>query len=127
MDNQQDKQPVVFEHEISETYIGPLPNPLFLEKYKNTDPSFPERIMKMAEAHNAADVTTKNRISLSHLITPIMGQVITFFLGAGGIFACIYLARAGYTGPSIAAVASAFSPIAIRAIRSIRNKVDSLD
>ena len=127
MTNQQNNQPVVFEHEISETYIGPLPNPLFLEKYKSIDPSFPERVMKMAEAHNAADVTTKSRISMSHLIAPIMGQVLTFLLGAGGILACIYLARAGYTGPSIAAVASAFSPIAIRAIRSIRHKADSLD
>jgi len=127
MDNHQDQRPVFVEHEISETYIGPLPNPLFLEKYKNTDPTFPERIMKMTEAHNVADVTTKNRISMSQFITPIIGQVITFLLGAGGILACIYLARAGYTGPSIAAVTSAFSPIAIRAIRSIVRRPDSLE
>jgi hypothetical protein len=93
-----------------------------LEKYRNADPSFPERIMRMAEAHNAADVITKNRISLSNLIVPIIGQVFTLLLGAGGIFACIYLANAGYTGPAIAIIVSSFSPIIIGAFRNLRRK-----
>ena len=89
---------------------GPLPDPDMLERYKNADPSFPERIMRMAEAHNAADVITKGRISLSNLIIPVIGQVFTLILGAGGILACVYLAKAGYAGAAIAAVVSSFSP-----------------
>ena len=91
-----------------------------LEQYKNADPSFPERIMKMAEDHNAADVVAKNRISFSNLIIPIIGQVFTLILGAGGILACIYLAKAGYTGAAIAAIAGSFSPIIIGAFKSLR-------
>jgi len=100
---------VLTRQEISEIFQGPLPDPAMLERYKNADPSFPERIMRMAEAHNAADINTKNRISLSNLIIPIIGQVFTLLLGTGGIFACIYLARAGYTGGAIAAIVGSFS------------------
>ena len=81
-------------HEI-EFIQGPLPSPEMLERYKNADVSFPERIMRMAEDHNRADVRTKNRISLSNLIVPIIGQIFTLLLGVGGILACVYLARAG--------------------------------
>jgi len=101
-------------------FQGPLPDPEMLEQYKNADPSFPERIMKMAEDHNAADVVAKNRISFSNLIIPIIGQVFTLILGAGGILACIYLAKAGYTGAAIAAIAGSFSPIIIGAFKSLR-------
>jgi uncharacterized membrane protein len=93
-----------------------------LERYKNADPSFPERIMRMAEAHNTADVRTKNRISLSNLIVPIIGQVftLTLTLGAGGIIACVYLARAGFTGGAIATIVGSFSPMVINAFRGLR-------
>jgi len=111
---------VVTRQEISETFQGPLPDPVMLERYKNADPSFPERIMRMAEAHNAADINTKNRISLSNLIIPIIGQVFTLLLGIGGIVACIYLARAGYTGGAIAAIVASFSPMVINAFKGLR-------
>jgi len=74
----------------------------------------------MAEAHNRADINTKNRISLSNLIIPIIGQVFTLALGAGGIIACIYLARHGFAGGAIAAIAASFSPIIINAFRGLR-------
>jgi len=112
---------VIYElEERRETFVGPLPDPIMLEGYKNADPSFPERIMKMAEGHNKADINTKNRISLSNLIVPIIGQVFTLLLGAGGIFACIYLAKQGYTGGAIAAIGGSFSPMIINAFRGLR-------
>ena len=97
-----------------------LPDPEILEKYKSADPSFPERIMRMAEAHNVADTKTKNRISLSNLIVPIIGQVFTLILSAGSILACVYLAYSGYTGAAIAIIFSGFSPIIINAFRGLR-------
>jgi len=105
-----------------EYYQGPLPAPDTLVMYKNADPSFPERIMQMAEAHNTADVVTKNRISLTNLIVPIIGQVFTLLLGAGGLFTCIYLAKAGYSGPAIAAIVGSFSPIIVGAFKGLRHK-----
>jgi len=106
----------------SEISVGPLPDPLVLEKYKNADPSFPERIVRMAEAHNKADVSTKNRVSLSHLIVPIIGQVFTLALGAGGILAGIYLARAGFANVAIATIACCFSPVVISVIRGFHRR-----
>lgn len=120
--NMQQNQ-MVREQQTFELIQGPLPDPDMLERYKNADPSFPERIMRMAEAHNAADVITKKRISFSNLIVPIIGQVFTLILGAGGILACIYLAKAGYTGAAIATIAGSFSPIIISAFRSLRRRV----
>jgi uncharacterized membrane protein len=103
-----------------EILSGPIPDPETLERYKNADPSFPERIMKMAEAHNAADVKIKNRVSLGNLIIPVIGQVFTVVLAAGGTLACIYLAKAGYTGPAIASIAGSYSPIIIGAFKNLR-------
>jgi hypothetical protein len=93
-----------------------------LERYKNADPSFPEHIMKMAEAHNAADVKSKYRISWGNLVVPILGQVFTVVLAVGGTLACIYLAKAGYTGPAVASIVSSYSPIIINAFRNLRHK-----
>ena len=118
--NKQNKQ--IVHEERYEIIQGPLPNPEILERYKNADPTFPERIMRMAEAHNAADIIAKNRISLSNLITPIIGQVFTLFLGAGSILSCVYLAISGYPGPAIAAIVSGFSPIIIGALRNLRRR-----
>ena len=103
-------------------YQGPIPDPDILVRYKNADPSFPERIIKMAETHNAADVLAKNRMSLSNLILPVIGQVFTFVLGLGGIVAGIHLAKVGHSGPAVASVISGFSPIVITALRNLRRK-----
>jgi len=105
--------------ETTELYLGPLPNPDMLERYKNAGIDFPERIMRMAEAHNKADTTAKNRISLANLIIPIIGQVFTLMLGIGGIFACVYLAKLGYTGEAVAAIIASFSPMIINAFRGL--------
>jgi len=117
----QSRQEIVRTEEISH-FQGPLPDPEMLEQYKNADPTFPERIMRMAEAHNAADVVIKGRISLSNLIVPIIGQVFTLILGVGGILACIYLARTGYTGAAIATIVGSFSPIIISAFKGLQRK-----
>jgi uncharacterized membrane protein len=106
-------------NEVDQDY---LPDPVILEGFKKIDPSFAKLVMQMAKDHNDADVKTKNRRSLSELIVPIIGQVLTFLLGAGGILTCIYLAKAGYTGPAIATVAGGFLPIIINAFRNFRSK-----
>jgi len=91
-----------------------------LERYKNADASFPKRIMRMAEAHNAADVITKKRISLANLIIPIIGRVFTLILGIGSILAAIYLAMSGYTGVAVATIIGGFSPMVIGALKNLR-------
>ena len=104
----------------AQQHSGPLPPPETLDGYKKADISFPERIMKMAEAHNEADVRMKNRLSLANLVVPVIGQVFTVVLGVGGIGACVYLAKSGYSTAAIAAIAASFSPMVINALRNLR-------
>ena len=122
--SQQNNVSTLISHEKihGEIHSGPIPDPETLERYKNADPSFPERIMKMAEAHNQADVKTKYRISWGNLIIPMMGQIFTVVLATLGTFACIYLALKGFSGAAIASITGAYSPIIINAFRSIRRK-----
>jgi uncharacterized membrane protein len=102
-----------------ELYAGPIPSPEILEKFKTVDASFPERIMQMAEQHAQADVRTKNRFSLSLLLVPLFGQLFSLLLGLGGIAACVFLARTGFTGAAIAAIVASFAPIVIAALKNL--------
>jgi hypothetical protein len=76
--------------------------------------------MKMAEAHNQADVKLKNRISFGNLVMPIIGQFLTFFLGLGGILAGVYLSKEGISAGAVAAIIGGFSPILINAFKGLR-------
>jgi uncharacterized membrane protein len=103
-------------------YHGPIPQPEILKRFGDIDSSFPERIMKMAEEHNKADVRTKNRFSLSNLVMPIIGQVFTLFLGAGSLLAAIYLSRNGHAAEGVSAIIGGFAPVVIAAFANLRNK-----
>jgi uncharacterized membrane protein len=107
---------------MQEIYQGPMPHPDTLKGFGEIDLSFPERIMKMAEAHNDADVKTKLRLSLANLMIPIIGQVFTLLITGGGIIACVFLAIAGKYGESVAAIILSFAPIIINALTNLKNK-----
>ncbi|GHV16143.1 hypothetical protein FACS189493_1450 [Spirochaetia bacterium] len=105
--------------QMQQVYQGPIPQSQELAGYKSIDPTYPDRIIKMAESHTAADVKTKNRKSWAEMVTPIIGQTYTLFLGFGGMGVCIYLANKGFTAQGIAAVAVGFAPMVINAISSL--------
>jgi uncharacterized membrane protein len=108
-----------------EIFQGPFPDPEMLMRYKNADSSFPERIVKMAEKHNYADVGIKKSFIFSNTVIPILGQIFTFLLGAGSLYTCLYLANKGLTGGAIAAVVAGFAPIIINALKSFRQNGQS--
>jgi uncharacterized membrane protein len=110
------------EHVIIRQYNGPIPPPADLKELQAINPDFPERIMRIAEAHAKADIQTKNRDSLANLITPVMGQIITFLLGLAGIGGCILLSRAGYEAGGIAAIVASFSPMIVAALSNLKKK-----
>ncbi|MDR1232550.1 MAG: hypothetical protein LBK61_14250 [Spirochaetaceae bacterium] len=60
------------ERVIIRQYNGPIPPPSDLKELQTISPDFPERIMRIAEAHAEADVQTKNRDSIASLATPII-------------------------------------------------------
>ncbi|MDR1218974.1 MAG: hypothetical protein LBK73_05120 [Treponema sp.] len=110
------------EQVVIRQYNGPIPPPSDLKELQAISPDFPDRVMRIAEAHAKADVQTKNRDSMASLVTPIIAQIITFFLGVAGVAACIYLSRAGHEAGGIAAIAGSFSPMVIAALSNLKNK-----
>ena len=51
------------EHKIELQYSGPLPHPEIMQRYKNIDPSMPERIMKQFE-YDAEHVREQEKAAL---------------------------------------------------------------
>jgi uncharacterized membrane protein len=80
---QEQEAPATLSQEVYRLYHGTIPHPDTLKKFGDADPSFPERIMRMSEANNAASIKTQNRASLGGL----MGQVFSFLPGMSGIAA----------------------------------------
>jgi len=105
-----------------QTFSGPLPHPELLNKYGEIKPDFPERIVKMAENHNAADIRTKDRFSFAMSFAAISGTVFSFLLGISGVGAGIWLAQIGYSGASIAAIIGGIAPILIASLRNFSKK-----
>ncbi|TAH55181.1 MAG: DUF2335 domain-containing protein [Treponema sp.] len=108
--------------ERSQTFSGPLPPPDVLARYGEIKSDLPERITKMAEEHNQADVLSKNRFSRAMSFATVAGPVFSFILGIGSIAAAIWLALIGQTGTSIAAIIGGFAPIIIASISNLKSK-----
>ena len=105
-----------------QTFSGPLPHPELLNKYGEIKPDFPERIVRMAENHNAADIRTKDRFSFAMSFSAIAGTLFSFLLGLSGVGAGIWLARIGYSSASIAAIIGGIAPILIASLRNFTKK-----
>jgi uncharacterized membrane protein len=108
--------------EKEEVYSGPVPSPEYLQAFGLVDPSFPERIMKMTEENNRAEVTMKNRFSLVNMIVPIIGQAASFLISCIGFGTAIFLAMRGIEGPAIAATIGGIAPIVIAALANLKAK-----
>ncbi|MDR3341993.1 MAG: hypothetical protein LBT14_04250 [Treponema sp.] len=100
-------------HEI---YQGSLPHPDILKKLGEIDPSYPERIMKMTEDNNRAEIINKNRESISG----ILGQILSFALGCVGFGLSALFAFKGLETGAIAAAIGGIAPIIVAAIGNLR-------
>jgi uncharacterized membrane protein len=85
-------------------YSGTIPHPDLLKKFGDINPSFPERLMRMAEDNNKADITTRNRFSLAGLSVPLLGQIFSFLISCTGFGVAVLF---GLKGIEIGAVAAA--------------------
>jgi uncharacterized membrane protein len=99
-----------------ELYQGPIPHPDILKKFGTIDPSYPERIIKMTEDNNRADIINRNRDS----ITGILGQVLSFVLGIAGFGLSALLALKGLEAGAVAAALGGIAPIIVAAIGNLR-------
>jgi len=84
-----------------EIFSGPLPPPDTLKGYSEVNPNYPERLMKMAEAHAAADVHQKYKEPFN--VT--LGQIFSFLLGLSGFGLSAFLAIRGLGADAIAVAA----------------------
>ena len=108
---------IISQKEIA-IYQGQFPHPDILKGFSEIIPDMPERILKMAEAHNEADIKTKNRNSLSL----ILGQVFTFLIMIIGLVFGVVLAKMNMPGVSIASIVGGLAPILISGIESFKSK-----
>jgi drug/metabolite transporter (DMT)-like permease len=93
-----------------------------LRALKLVDASFPERVLKIAEAHAGADVRKKDRDSLSDFITPIIAQIITLLICCMGFGIGALFAFKGVKAVAIASVVVGIAPIIIAALSNLRRK-----
>jgi uncharacterized membrane protein len=101
---------------IIRQYNGPIPPASELEQLKAVDPSFPERVMCIAEAHAAADIRKKDRFS----IAPIIGQIASLLISCFGFGISVLFAFKGIEAGAIAAIIGGISPIIIAALSNLK-------
>jgi uncharacterized membrane protein len=111
---------------VAEHHSGPLPTPDVLKGYQAVDPTFPERIMKMAEANNNASIESEKQIISGSFKSEKRGQLLAFVLGILGLIAGLCLAFKGLSAASVAAIITSLAPVLIASINNvISNKNDS--
>jgi uncharacterized membrane protein len=101
-----------------EVFSGPLPPPEYLQRYKNIDDGYAERIFRMAEDHNAADVAIKK----SRAASPVLGQVFSFLISMAGFGTAILFAFKGIEAGAITAIIGGIAPIIIAALSNLKRK-----
>lgn len=103
---------------IIRQYNGPIPPAAELEQLRAIDPSFPERVMRIAESHAAADVRRKDRFSM----VPIIGQIASFLISCMGFGIGVFCAIKGIEAGAVTAIIGGIAPIIIAALSNIRKK-----
>jgi uncharacterized membrane protein len=91
----------------SQYFQGPIPSPEILSNYSKADPSFPERVMKMAESeikHRQemdkealqADIAMTNVEVKTEAAATIIGQILGFLIAITAISAGVYTTLLGH-------------------------------
>jgi uncharacterized membrane protein len=99
-----------------ELYQGPIPHPDILKKFGTVDPSYPERIMNMAEENNKNTNTNRTRDSVAGLL----GMVFSFALGLAGFGVAAIFGFKGIEAGAIASVIGGVAPIVVAALGNLR-------
>jgi uncharacterized membrane protein len=104
-----------------ELYSGPIPHPDLVKKFGDIDSSFPERLMRMAEDNNKADITTRNRFSLAGLAVPLLGQIFSFLISCIGFGVAILFGIKGIEIGAVAAAIGGIAPVVIAALANLKS------
>lgn len=103
-----------------EQYIAPIPPPEMLAGYKIIDPTFADRIMKMAEAQNAAAIEENKNIIEKTFAAKKYGQIFSFVLALIGFaLAAAFGFLKSDTGTAITSLIVSVVPIATATIKGM--------
>lgn len=79
--------------ERHELHAGPIPDPVTMAHYGEVDPSYPERIMRMAEKHLEVTTAATDRSSRAIAIVTVLGgltaSVLPFLLAVAAIVSAL--------------------------------------
>jgi len=108
------------------TYHTPFPPPEFLAQLQHIDPTYPERLIQMAEstvAHRQRMATRRQEAELSAIAR---GQWFTLLLGAGALGLAAYMFHQGQANAAaITAMAAIVTPTLAALWTHHRNKSPS--
>ena len=82
-------------------YSGPIPHPDILKGLADIDPSFPNRIISIAENHAKTEDEAKMKIVKTNSFSLILGQCFSFLFGIGGLAACVFMAMKGFAAGAV--------------------------
>lgn len=105
----------------SYTYRGPIPDPGMLARYNEVDPTFADRIMRMAESEVEARTDSMKRLNKAEARAVSLGAVTTAAIVVLGLVAAIVLIALGYDGIAFLLAVPALLYGVARVIEAIRN------
>ena len=107
---------------VSQHFEGPLPAPADFAAYKETLPSAPERILKMAEDEQSYRHKINKKVVNFGLIESILGMCYALLIGLVGIGAAVYLAMKGHEFASCTLIGVIATLVAIFYLKQEPNK-----
>lgn len=94
-------------HQVSiknELYSGPVPSPEFMEKFKQVQPDFPERIMKLTENEDArrTEIVAIEKFRIAEEFkAERRGQMLTFVCLVAFLVVTVIFVMLGQSVPAI--------------------------
>lgn len=107
---------------VSQHFEGPMPAPADFAAYKETLPSAPERILKMAEDEQSYRHKINKKVVNFGLIESILGMCFALLIGLVGIGAAVYLAMKGHEFASCTLIGVIATLVAIFYLKKEPNK-----
>jgi uncharacterized membrane protein len=121
------RQLALFHQEVR-AYRGPIPDPETLAQYKHVDPSFPERIMRMAESQHEHRLGVERDTAACQRKVLVVTTCAVFALAVLCVCGAAFMGYVGNTGVALALAPLGFlSPVVSlvlkwRSDREARNK-----
>lgn len=112
-------QVAVIERHIAEHYSGPVPAAKEMKRYAEIDPSFPDRMMTMAEKQQDANIRIAERLSKSEAFSVPVVAICAAVLPWGICALCIWQ---GYAIPAWISGGAGLLTASAQLIRSIKGE-----